>query len=361
MEAARRHTAAGLVAAIAAAPQRFEFRQAVRLVERALNELDRARGAEPRRPVGLDHAPQREALRLKAAASLAHPHTALRDSRRGREGAPVEGALELQAQCFGLVGAVGVLPLHYTELVLRREHLKDTSLRDFLDVFHHRALSLFHRASRKYALGLAYEHGALFGAGPDDFSAALQSFAGLSPTRRAHSLTERARLEFAGHFSDQRRSQLALEGLLSEQLEAPVQVRQFVGQWLHLDPDECSRLSARRRDDGVAQRLGGGFVLGARVWDVVSRIAIRVGPLDRERLRSLRPDGRLLRELAQLVRDFSQGSCDAVLECLVRPDAAPALRLGGARSSATRLGWDTWLRAQPATEPALVRLHLERL
>lgn len=360
METARGNAAAGLVAAVAAAPQRFEFGQALRLVERALSELDRARGADPRRPVGLDHAPLREALRLKAAASLAHPHTALRDPRRARESALAEGPLELQAQFFGLVGAVGVLPLHYTELVLRREHLKDASLRDFLDVFHHRALSLFYRASRKYALGLAYEHGALFGSGPDDFSAALQGIAGLNPTRRAQSLAERARLEFAGHFCDQRRSQLALEGLLGEQLEAPVQVRQFVGQWLHLDPGECSRLSARTRGDGSTQRLGGGFVLGTRVWDVVSRIAVRVGPLDRERLRSLRPDGRLLRELAQLVRDFTHGSCDAVLECLVRPDAAPALRLGGA-DSPTLLGWDTWLRARATTEPAIVRLPLDRL
>ncbi len=360
MEAARRDTTAGLVAAIAAGPQRFEFRQALRLVERALDELDRARGAEPRRPVGFDHAPLREAVRLKAAASLAHPHTALRDARRAREGTLESGPLELQAQFFGLVGAVGVLPLHYTELVLRREHLKDASLRDFLDVFHHRALSLFYRASRKYALGLAYEHGARFSADPDDFSAALQSFAGLSPTRRARSLAERARLEFAGHFSDQRRSQLALEGLLREQLGAPVQVRQFVGQWLHLDPDECSRLSARPHGDGSTQRLGAGFVLGSRVWDVVSRIAVRVGPLDREQLRSLRPDGRLLRELAALVRDFTHGSCDALLECLVRPEAAPALRLGGEQAAA-RLGWDTWLRARSSTEPALVRIPLERL
>lgn len=360
METARREQAARLVAAVAAAPQRFEFRQAVRVLERALAELDRQRGADARGPVGLDFAPGREAVRLKAAASLGHPHTELRDPRRTRDGAAGGGPLELQAQFFGLVGAVGVMPLHYTELVLRREQLKDVSLRDFLDLFHHRALSLFYRASRKYALGLAYEHGALFSKGPDDFSAALQSLTGLSPLRRAEGVAERARLEFAGHFSDQRRSQLALESLLSEQLETPVQVRQFVGQWLHLDPAECSRLSARRRGDGSTQRLGGGFVLGARVWDVVSRIAIRVGPLSRHTLRSLRPDGRLLRELARLVGDFTDGRCDAVLECAVHPDAAPQLRLSANGASAPRLGWDSWTRARPTTQPALVRLPLER-
>ncbi len=46
--------------------------------------------------------------------------------------------------------AAGVLPHHYTELVIRRLQLRDTSLRDFLDVFHHRALSFFYRAWKKY-------------------------------------------------------------------------------------------------------------------------------------------------------------------------------------------------------------------
>jgi type VI secretion system protein ImpH len=360
MEAARGQPATRLAAAVAAAPQRFEFVQAVRLLELALSELDASRGREPRRPVGLDHAPTREAVRLKAAATLAHPGTALRDPRRAKEVALDGGAVELQAQFFGLVGAAGALPMHYTELVLRREQLKDSSLRDFLDLFHHRALSLFYRASRKYALGLAYEHAHHFSDGPDDFSAALQSLAGLSPTRRARGLAEGARLQFAGLFSDQRRSQLSLEGMLSEVLGAPVEVRQFVGQWLHLDPNECSRLRAQPLGNGAEQRLGAGVVLGTRVWDVVSRLAIRVGPLDRATLRSLRPDGRLLGQLARLVRDFVDARCDAVLECTVRPDEVAPLRLGASGPDASRLGWDSWVLARAATEPVRVPLPLDR-
>src|SRR5690606_33372399 len=144
----------------------------------------------------------------------------------------------------------------------------DASLRDFLDLFHHRALSLFCRASRKYALGLAYEHAALFGDGPDDASAALQSLTGLPPTRRASGFAERARLAYAGAFLDRRRGQVALEGLLAEALEAPVRITPFVGRWLFLDPEERTRLRASPEDGGATQRLGGGAVLGAKVWDV---------------------------------------------------------------------------------------------
>lgn len=356
MEAARRKQIARLVGAVIAAPQRFEFRQAVRLLERGLAQMDAEQGGEPRRPIGLDHAPETESVRLRASASLAFPQSTLREPQRAQTGANGGGPMELQAQFFGLVGAVGVLPMHYSELVLRREQLKDTTLRDFLDLLHHRCLSLFYRASRKYSLGLAFEHSRLFGEGLDDFTAALQSFAGLPATKPASGLAEHARVQFAGLFQDPRRSQSALEGMLSELLGAPATVRPFIGRWLHFDAGDVSRLRARPVGDGLSQRLGQGFVLGEKVWDVASRIAIRIGPIDRRTLRSLRPGGRILGQLARLVRDFVDDRCDAVLECVVRPDQATPIVLGARGLDGSGLGWDSWLLARPATEPAVVSL-----
>src|SRR5947209_18991964 len=48
-----------------------------------------------------------------------------------------------------LTGPDGILPEHYTALLLTRQRLKDTTLRDWLDQFHHRALSLLTRAWEK--------------------------------------------------------------------------------------------------------------------------------------------------------------------------------------------------------------------
>ena len=54
-----------------------------------------------------------------------------------------------------------MLPHHYTELLIQRIRERDDSLRDFLDLFHHRLISLFYRAWEKYRLPVAYERSRL--------------------------------------------------------------------------------------------------------------------------------------------------------------------------------------------------------
>jgi type VI secretion system protein ImpH len=58
---------------------------------------------------------------------------------------------------LGLTGPSGVLPRHYTELMLNRIRAKDFSLRDFFDLFNHRLISLFYRSWEKFRLPLGYE------------------------------------------------------------------------------------------------------------------------------------------------------------------------------------------------------------
>src|SRR5690606_40260468 len=53
--------------------------------------------------------------------------------------------------------SVGVMPYHYTELILQRLKQKDESLLRFLDLFNHRIISLFYQAGTKYRLPIEYE------------------------------------------------------------------------------------------------------------------------------------------------------------------------------------------------------------
>ncbi len=59
--------------------------------------------------------------------------------------------------CLGLFGPSGSLPDHYTSLVIQRLRQHDFALRDFLDLFNHRTISLFYRAWEKYRFTIAYE------------------------------------------------------------------------------------------------------------------------------------------------------------------------------------------------------------
>ena len=84
---------------------------------------------------------------------------------------------------LGLTGPSGVLPRHYTELLLRLQRdargPERTALRAWLDLFNHRFIALFFRAWEKYRFYVAYERGEYEGREPDPFTRALFSLIGL--------------------------------------------------------------------------------------------------------------------------------------------------------------------------------------
>src|SRR5216683_1681889 len=141
---------------------------------------------------------------------------------------------------IGLYGSGGVLPRHYTELLLRlnwegKGDEKHT-LRNWFDIFNHRLISLFYRAWEKYRFYIPYERGDYADFEPDTFTQALFSLVGLgfpSLRNRLHvSLWEEneegqpyeriltrvddlAILHFAGYFAHRPRCAVALEALLN--------------------------------------------------------------------------------------------------------------------------------------------------
>ena len=76
---------------------------------------------------------------------------------------------------MGLTGPSGVLPTPYTELFIdRRTQYRDRTGHAFLDMFTHRAVSLFYQAWRKHRIYLPYEAG-----NPDGFSRNLLDIVGV--------------------------------------------------------------------------------------------------------------------------------------------------------------------------------------
>ncbi len=342
MEAPSRRSHIGIIAQLRREPHRFEFFQAVRLLE-----LESSLAGN-QASIGFDIPPQREVVRLRAAPSLSFPSSSLPQTATSEN-----QTTELRQSALTLVGTLGTLPQHYSELLLKRIQLKDYSLRDFLDAFQHRSASFFYRAWRKYRFPFEFEHARPRGKRDDDFTLTLRALVGLGTSGLMRDEAPEW-MYFSGLFADPRRSQVGLEGLLKDVLDTPVEVEQFVGRWLELEPEQCSRLSSAQ-GGGDFHRLGMGFVLGTRVWDVQSTIRARVGPLRRADFVSLLPGTPRLARVERLVRDYLNADISCEMELSLAPGDAAPVRLGGL----SRLGQDSFLEAGASgSKSVVVRITL---
>jgi type VI secretion system protein ImpH len=251
---------------------------------------------------------------------------------------------------MGLTGPLGALPRHYTELLLERGRRRDWTLRDFLDIFNHRMISLFYRAWAKYRLPIAYEEAAWRHRESDRFSQGLFDLIGLGTKglRGRLGVADQGLLFYTGLLAQHPHSASALVGFLQDYFGVPVDVVQFIGQWLSLASESRSRLGP-----GEAQNaLGVSAVAGARVWDQQAKFRLRLGPLTFAQFCHFLPTGSAFRQLVHLSRFFAGQEHDFDVQLLLQASDVPWCRLGRRGQGAVRLGWSTWLKTREFTRDA---------
>jgi type VI secretion system protein ImpH len=265
---------------------------------------------------------------------------------------------------LGLIGPSGVLPQHYTSLLIERCHPKhkDYALREYFDLFHHRLISLFYRAWEKYHFQFAFERVQLETPGEeDDFTFALYSLVGFGTQglRRRMAFDDEAVLFYGGYFAHFPRSAISLECLLNDYWEIPVQVQQFRGQWLYLSEEEQTALPTAARPAGLNTALGVTALAGTRVWNIQSMFRIRIGPATYDEFRELMPVGRRLQPLCQMVRLYAGMEFDFDVQVILKKEEVPWCQLTPDPAAAPRLGWNSWVRSRPMerdAEEAVFRL-----
>jgi type VI secretion system protein ImpH len=343
----------------------FDFFQAVRLLERL---------APDRRPVGGDGPPDAEVARFRVLPSVSFPASAVYDIERP------EGALPpaVTVAFLGLTGPSGVLPGHYTELLIRLQRgergPEQEALRSWLDLFNHRLLSLFYRAWEKYRFYIPYERGEYARAEPDPFTRSLFSLLGLGQPSLRNRLRVSCRREedgepreevlarvndlallyYGGLLAHRPRCAVSLEAFLHDYFQLPVRVQQFQGQWLLLDTSNQSRLGA----EGGNCRLGRDAVAGERVWDVQGKVRIRLGPLGYGAFTEFTPDRapvarrKALFLLIHLVRLYLGPELLFDVQLVLKADEVPSCRLEAGDGIGPRLGWNTWACSRPPARDA---------
>jgi type VI secretion system protein ImpH len=326
----------------------FDFFQAVRLLAQVYPK---------RKLVGGTARPADEIVRFSAwppepermSTVMGFPASAIDfilrppEAARGRNQFPAR----MSVLFFGLTGTQGVLPLHYTELLIERKSAKhsDSVLADFLDLFNHRLVSLFYRAWAKHRLPVVFESGARAGGGqPDNFTHYVFDFMGLGTAgiRKKMQIPDESLLPYAGLIAQRPHSASALRGILADYFGVPIEIQQCLGNWYELAEGDRSYLAPEMERN----QLGVGAFLGDKVWNQQDRFRICVGPLKLSRFHEFLPNGEELGKLMEVTQFVVGQALSFDVQVILDKDDIPECRLTSEGEGAARLGWMSWLKTK---------------
>ncbi len=313
-------------ALLASRPRGFAFFRAVHVLSRL----------HPKRnPVGEWHDPDSEIVRFTVPPSLAFPPTEittldlkqLADSRPARMGVAF----------FGLTGPQGVMPHAYTQHVADRARSRDTAMRDFLDLFHHRLISLFYRAWARNRYVESVESNR-----PDRLRDHLLDLVGFGTAalQQRTAIKDDALAYYAGLLAARPRSATGLGQLIADFFAVPCSVEQFVGAWRVLSGSGQFEMGA----DSDDARLGFG-VVGDAVWDPQARVRLRLGPLSRAQFNAFLPGGSGHAPLAALARLYADEQVGVEAQLVLARQDVPTIVFGA--PDVPTLGLGTWLHVKP--------------
>lgn len=313
----------------------FDFFQAVRLLEIIHGNGPTSTGERLVSP-GQGADPTKEIVHFRSAVKLDFPASDIAEVKRSKDIPRREqpkAPAEMTVNFLGLAGGLGALDIPSTELVLERTSHNDKALKDFLDIFNHRLVSLLYRIRKHHRVGLGSAT-----PGDDQVARYLYSLIGMGTPRlqgRMH-LRDRALLYYAGILAQQPRSMAGLKRILTDYFQVEVETTQFVGKWCDLEQDQWTRIG----ESGANQRLGlDPVVLGTQVWDQHARFEVQLGPLGLEDFESFLPTESRFSVLCDLVRFYVKDEFEFNVKLILKVEEIPTVEL----SSQPALSWTSWL------------------
>jgi type VI secretion system protein ImpH len=267
--------------------------------------------------------PALEPVRFGQDPSLAFRGSALTDVRDGDETTPAR----VRVSYLGAFGPHGPLPTHLTQYIEdRRRHRGDGTWVGFLDIFHHRIISLFYRAwanaqptvnrDRPEADRFAHYLGALIG----------QS---TGVDRRPTTDVDELALCAATHFVGPTRHAEGLQKTLQLCFGVPVAIEEFVGQWLDIPPEYCWVVPPSLPNvESAIGVLGESSRVGTQVWERQSKFRVIVGPVALDEYRQFLPGGERLAPLIELVQRYAGDEVRWDMQLILREADRRATLLG---------------------------------
>jgi type VI secretion system protein ImpH len=310
-------------------PYKFGFFHALRLIECAYSDKPL---------IGRSKRPSDDPVRFAQEVTLAFEPSTISQYVPAKAGK----AARLTEYFFGLFGPNGPMPLHITEYVKGRIHNNyDNTLARFADIFHHRMISLFYRARANTEPTFNFDR-----PGNDRFSNYTGSLFGIgdSTLLQRDAMPDLAKLHYAGYLAHHAKNADGLKAIITDFFKLPVNLKQFIGEWLEIQNSDLTRLGSSPR----TSTLGHSAVLGSRVWGCQNKFRLVFGPLTLEQYESLLPSGKRLDKLIAIVRNYIGNELVWDINLILRSEEVKGVKLGGTE----RLGWTSWLGLRTSLKDA---------
>lgn len=323
-------------------PYRFEFFQLMQILDAWLAKNHRLSSGE-----------LATQLRFLSRADLSFPASEIDDvilelaMQNGDREATLEGDWSSQVSrvwikpaFMSLLGANGILPLHYTEQLNAHHALtRDEGPKSLFNMLSNRTLTMFYEAWRKFRLELysLTEQG-------DRFSSILIQLSGQQVVTAAQSsssaLSQESLCFYAGIFCQRPMSTTLIQAVLNDYFQVPINLLPFQGGWQSVPKEQQTSLGSLQGALGYAALLGG------RVWQRDLCVAIEIGPLRWSDFMRFLPGGEAMHVLEEWLFRLTGTSVEYEVRLALHMDDCGAMCLS--RSSFVGLGWNSYLHADGA-------------
>ncbi|MAD44719.1 MAG: type VI secretion system baseplate subunit TssG [Oceanospirillaceae bacterium] len=353
MATSRRRKNLNLIEQLQNEPYRFDFFQAVRVLESAAR-LDNSDDEVADEPAGGLARPDQESVHFSVDPGLQfHGSDVSKVSQKRIHSREHHGGAALQWQMevamLGLTGSQGVMPIAFSELVLAELRKKNDALSAFFDLFNHRIVSLFYESWHKYQMGPEYERAKQTGGQkPDLFTDALLSVSGLglSELRYRSAVNDEHIARYAGHFGRGICSAESLRSAIEGMFGFDTEIQQFKGEWYELSDDVRCRLPGEEHPEGVNNQLGMSAVIGSVCYQIQNKFAVVVTPRSREEFMELSPGSKRLEELKSFIRMSVGAEQDYEIEVHLEDSKLPVQELLEPDQFQGLLGWNTYINPE---------------